>query len=146
MKYSFKKFLPLAGFVLLASPFLRADEPAVPPPPPPGEHHEHREEMRENAKRMAKELNLTADQQIQVEAIHKQTAEAMKAIHNDGSLSEDQKRAKGRELRKSAEDQVHALLTPEQQAKAKEMREKHGRHGGPGTPPAGTPPPPPPAT
>ena len=147
MKNPFKTLLPLAGLVLLASPLLRAEDPAgPPPPPPPGEHHERREEMKENAKKMAKELDLTATQEIQVEAIHKQTAEAMKAIHNDASLTEDQRRAKGRELRQSTETQIDAVLTPEQRVKAKALREKHGRHG-PGDhphgdkPPGGEPPP-----
>lgn len=129
MKNPFKTLLPLAGLVLLASPFLRAEDPAGPPPPAAGERHERREEMRDNAKKMAKELDLTATQEIQVEAIHKQTAEAMKAIHNDASLTEDQRRAKGRELRQSTETQVDAVLTPPQRVKAKAMREKHGRHG-----------------
>src|ERR1700709_437767 len=111
MKNSNKLFLPLAGFILLGSSLLRADEPAGPPPPPPGEHHERRDEMKENFRRMTKELNLTSDQQIQVEAIQKQTAEQLKTLHNDTSLSDDQRRAKGRELRKSTEDQIMAVLT-----------------------------------
>jgi Spy/CpxP family protein refolding chaperone len=131
MKILCKTLLPLAGLVLLASPVLRADEPDAPPPP---DRRERREDMRENAKKMAAELNLTADQQTQIEAIHKQTADAIKAMRADTSLSEDQKRAKGRELRKAAEEQVRAVLTPEQRAKAKELREKR-RQGGPGEPP-----------
>ncbi len=51
------------------------------------------------------------------------------------------KRAKAMELRKNAEEQVHAILTPEQQAKAKELREKHRQHAdqppATATPPAG---------
>ena len=144
MKNPLKTLLPLAGLVLLASPILRAEDPAGPPPPPPGEHRERREDMRENAKRMAKELDLTAEQQIQAEAIVKQSGEAMKALHNDASLNEDQKRAKMKELRKSNESQIDALLTPEQKVKAKAMREKHGGHG-PGDRPHKDKPPAPPA-
>lgn len=136
MKNLYKPLLPLAGLFLVSSLLHAADAPPSPPPGDKPERHERREEMRENAKEMAKELNLTADQQIQMEAIHKQTAESMKALHNDASLSEDQKRAKGRELRKTTEDQVQALMTPEQKVKAKALREKHGRHG-PGDKPHG---------
>jgi len=132
MKNLSKTFLPLAGFVLLGSVYLRAEEPAgtPPPPPPPGEHRERREDMRENAQKMAKELNLTADQQTQIEAIRKQTKESVKAVHNDTSLTADQKRDKGRELLKAGKEQERAILTPEQQAKAKELGDKHGRRGG----------------
>jgi len=138
MKILRPTLLPLAGLTLFLSPLLRAEDPAG--PPPPGERHERREEMRDNAKQMAKDLNLTADQQIQVEAIHKQTAESLKALHKDTSLTDDQRRTKGRELRKSTEEQVDAILTPEQRVKAKELRAKRGRHG-PGDRPPGEAPP-----
>ena len=150
MKNLSKVFLPLAGFVLMGTSLLQADDSAgspPPPPPPPGEHRERREE---NAQKMAKELNLTPDQQTQIEAIRKQTREAVKGVRNDASLSDDQKHAKTRELMKAGEEQVRAILTPEQQAKAKELRAKHGRHApGDGSPPPPTgetpPPPAPPA-
>lgn len=134
---------------MIASPFVRAEEPAAgtPPPPPPGEkgeRREHRQDMRENAEKMAKELNLTAEQQTQIEAIRKQTRESLKAIKNDASLNEDQKRDKGREIWKSSADQENAILTPEQQVKAKAMREKRGHHGPGDRPPGEAPPPPPP--
>ena len=138
MKNRSKIFLPLTGFLFLGSVGLRAEEPAgTPPPPPSSERRERREDMRENAQKMAKELNLTADQQIQMEAIRKQTRDAVKAVRNDASLSEDQKREKGRELLKTGKDQERAILTPEQQAKAKELQGKHGRRG-----PGERPPPP----
>ena len=132
MKNSFKLILSLTGLVLLAAPVLRADEPVTPPADQPDRHEwrkEHRGEMRERFQHMAKELNLTADQQAQAEGIFKQTGDAVKVLHADPSLTEDQKHAKMQELRKSTRDQLHALLTPEQQAKAKELRAKHGRHG-----------------
>ena len=142
MKNFSKLILALAGLALLAAPALRAaDAPEAPPPGDKPDRHERREEMRENLKKMAKELNLTADQQSKIEAIHQQAREALKALHDDTTLSEDQKHAKMKELRKSTEDQVHALLTPEQQAKAKELREKHGRHGDKGDKPGGEKPP-----
>jgi Spy/CpxP family protein refolding chaperone len=148
MKNLNKTLLPLAGILILGSTLLRADEPAdsPPPPPPPGEHHGHHGEMRENADKMAKELNLTAEQQTQIEAIRKQTWESIKAVHNDATLTDDQKQAKTRDLRKAGMDQERAVLTPEQQAKAKELRAKHGHHGPDGPPPGEAPPPPPPAT
>ncbi len=148
MKNPIKTLLPLAGLLLLGTVFLRADEPAAtpPPPPPPGGHHERHGEMKGDPAKMAKELNLTADQQTQIEAIHKQNRESLKAIRNDSTLTDDQKKDKARELRKTGMDQERAILTPEQQAKAKTLQGKHGHHGpDDGPPPDGKAPPPPPA-
>ena len=132
MKNPLKLILFLAGLALLAAPVLRADEPAAPPADQPAcrdWRQGRRAEMRERFQRMTKELNLTADQQAQAEAIFKQTGDAFKALRNDAALTGEQKRAKMQDLRKGTRDQLHALLTPEQQAKAKELRAKHGRHG-----------------
>lgn len=132
MKSLPRLILSLAGCALLATPALRADEPTVPPADKPDRQerrHERREDLRENLQKMAKELDLTADQQAKIEAIHKQTFEARKAVQDDTTLSDEQKKEKMMALRKSTEEQVHALLTPAQQAKAKALREKRGRHG-----------------
>ncbi|HEY4246888.1 MAG TPA: hypothetical protein VGM64_08530 [Lacunisphaera sp.] len=151
MKNPSKTLLPLAGILLLGTAFLRAEEPAAtpPPPPPPGEHHDHHREMRGDLAKMAKELNLTPEQQTQIEAIRKQNWESLKAIRSDSTLTDDQKRDKAREIRKSGMQQEWTILTPEQQAKAKTLQGKHGHHapddGSPPPPPGGEAPPPPPA-
>ena len=53
----------------------------------------------------------------------------MKAVREDSSLSEDQKRTKMKSIHESLHDQINAVLTPEQQAKFKQMQhdqmEKH---------------------
>jgi len=129
MKKRYSPLLPFAGFVLLAATVLQAEEPAA-SPSPPARHREHRDDMRENFRKMAKELDLTADQKIQMEAIRKQTGESLKALHADASLTDDQKRDKVRELRKSNEEQIRALLTPEQKTKARAFRENNGHRRG----------------
>jgi protein CpxP len=144
MKNHFKIFLSLAGLALAVVPALRADEPAAPPAPPapPADQsgrHAHREEMREHFQKMVQDLNLTADQQAKAEVIFKQTGQELRALHDDTTLTQDEKRAKMKELRRSNEQQIHALLTPEQQAKAKELRQQR-RSQGEQTPPT-TPPP-----
>jgi Spy/CpxP family protein refolding chaperone len=141
MRNSLKFILSLAGLVWLAAPALRADEPAAPPADKPDRHEwrqDRRAEIRERFQHMTKELDLTTDQQARAEIIFNQTGDALKTLGDDTSLSGDQKRAKVKDLRKSTRDQLHALLTPEQQAKAKELRGKHGRHGD--QPPAEKPP------
>lgn len=133
MKNLYRPLFPIAGFVVLAATVLRAEEPSAAPATPPAEQREHHgrgDEMRENAKAMARELNLTADQQTQVEAIRKETREAIKALRDDTSLDKERRRTKARDLLKSSEERISGVLTPEQKAKAKELRQKHGRRGG----------------
>jgi periplasmic protein CpxP/Spy len=53
----------------------------------------------------------------------------MKAVREDSSLSQEQRRTKMNSIHESFHDQINAVLTPEQQAKFEQMRkeqmEKH---------------------
>jgi Spy/CpxP family protein refolding chaperone len=118
MKKFYQVVVPLAGLVLLTSTALRADDSSA----PSRNRAERREEMRENADKLAKELNLTPEQQAQVATIHQQTAESIKTMRSDPTLTEEQKRAKARDLRKASHLQVRALLTPDQREKEKDLR------------------------
>ena len=73
------------------------------------------------------DLKLTAEQRAQMQEIQKHTQEQMKAVHNDGSLTAEQKRAKVREIQRSQDQQVKGVLTPEQyqryQRRARDRRE-----------------------
>lgn len=95
--------LPLVAF---------AGSPAPGPggnPPGPGGHFE----------KMAKELNLTAEQKPKVESLMKEQHEKMKALHEE------------------THEKLKQLLTPEQAAKLDKMKEEHkqrwkNRRGQPG--------------
>jgi hypothetical protein len=65
--------------------------------------------------RLKDKLSLTDDQVTKVQAILKAQMEAGQKIRDDDSLSDDDKRAKGRDLMKSTHDQIRALLTADQQ-------------------------------
>ena len=122
--------LSLAVLALAAAPVLRAeDPPATPPADQPAGHHARRDELREHYQRMVKDLNLTSDQQAKAEAILKQTGDELRALRADTTLTPDQRHAKAKDLRRGAEEQIHALLTPDQQAKAKALREQHRQQG-----------------
>lgn len=82
--------------------------------------HRHRQGM----KKMAEKLNLTADQQAKLKPIFQQTREQARGIRNDTSLAPDQKKAKMKELHENTMAQVNGILTPEQQAQWKQMREE----------------------
>jgi Spy/CpxP family protein refolding chaperone len=84
-------------------------------------HHRHRGLNKDRMDKMAKELNLTADQQSKLKDMHKNFDDQRKAIKDDQSLNKDQKQAKMKDLREQMHSQMLGILTPEQQAKMKEM-------------------------
>lgn len=104
--------------------------------------------------RMETALGLTPEQSEKLKAVFEAQRPAMDAIRNDNTLSQEDRRAKMQELRKTMEPQIAAILTPEQQKKWEEeranMRQRGGgggggNGGGPGGggPGGGNPPPPP---
>lgn len=78
---------------------------------------------------LSEKLNLTDDQKAKLKPILQDQMRQMKAVHEDSSLSEEQKQAKAKSIHESFHDQINAVLTPEQQAKFKQMTqaqmEKH---------------------
>ena len=89
----------------------------------------------ERLKMLTEKLSLTADQQEKVKAIFEKYAPQMKDLMSKGreNLTE-QDRTKMHELMKSQNDEINAILTPEQQEKMKAMHqkgpgEKGGKHG-----------------
>lgn len=94
-----------------------------------GEHHEMSPEA--HLQMLSEKLNLTDDQKAKIKPILENQSQQMKAIHEDSSLSEDQKKAKMKALHESMHSQMKDILTPEQQAKLKEMsHEGMGKHMG----------------
>lgn len=96
----------------------------------------------ERVKHMKETLGLSDDQATKLQAIFQKNADAAKALRDDTSLSQEDRRAKFGEMMKSTREEVDAVLTPEQKEKWKaEMEKRRGQHGpgGPGAPGAGGP-------
>ena len=74
---------------------------------------------------LTEKLNLTDDQKAKVKPILESQAQQMKAVHEDASLSQEQRKSKMKAIHESTHDQINAVLTPEQQAKWKQMRQEH---------------------
>ena len=72
--------------------------------------------------RVAKKLGLTDEQKNQLKAGRAKTAEAVKGIRVDASLTHDQKKAKIRSTVQTARTEARGVHTPEQQNQLKEMR------------------------
>src|SRR6266851_4637471 len=87
-------------------------------------------------KMLTETLNLTDDQQAKLKPILEDESKQMKAVHDDTSLAPVDRRAKMKELHASSTDKINAVLTPDQQAKWKQMKqelmEKHKEMKGQG--------------
>ena len=71
---------------------------------------------------VAKQLNLTADQQEKLKAIRKSQHEEMKALKENTSLTAEQQKAKRAELHKKYADQSTAIYTPAQKEQMEKMK------------------------
>ena len=72
--------------------------------------------------KMKTDLNLTDDQVAKIQEQRKTSMEKMKAIRENSSLSEDQKREELMDLHKSMHDSMNKILTADQIKKRDEMR------------------------
>ena len=75
------------------------------------------------------ELNLTAEQNVKLQANRADFKLKMDAIDNNTSLTEEQKRTQKEALRKEQRAAMESILTPEQRAK---MAQSRGHKGGEG--------------
>jgi Spy/CpxP family protein refolding chaperone len=128
------------GALLACSSSLRAADTNTPAGTPPA--GERGPGMRGGRPDLAKTLDLTEDQKPKVAAIMKEAGEKRKALREDTSLSQEDKRAKAKALQADTTAQMKAVLTADQFAKYEKMGPGMRRNappaGGPGT---ATPPP-----
>jgi periplasmic protein CpxP/Spy len=73
---------------------------------------------------LTKKLNLSSDQQTKVKGILDQQQTEFQSMHQDSSMSRQDRHAKMMDLRKSTDDQIRAVLNPDQQKKFDNMRQK----------------------
>lgn len=73
---------------------------------------------------------IAADVQGKIEAIKKEAEPKVKAIRKDDSLTEDVKKEKIKEINKKKGEDINALLSKEQKAKIKEIKERLKKEGG----------------
>ncbi len=123
--------LLLAAVVYTVVPFASAqdngsndqqsDTAGAPPEHGRGGHFdpEKRTEM------LTKQLKLTSDQQPKVLDILKSAQSQMQSLRSDSSVSQDDRRSKMMEIHKTSDDQIRALLDPNQQKKWDAMQSKH---------------------
>ncbi|HEY1656769.1 MAG TPA: hypothetical protein VGG14_00365 [Candidatus Sulfotelmatobacter sp.] len=99
----------------------------------PAEHRgPHHMDPAKRTEMLTKHLNLTSDQQSKVMDMFKGEQSQMESLRSDSSLSQDDRRSKMMEIRKATNDQVRAVLDPDQQKKFDTMQSQHqwGHHEG----------------
>jgi Spy/CpxP family protein refolding chaperone len=93
-----------------------------------------------NLERLTKQLDLTPDQVSQIKSIYADAGAQMKALHEDTTTAQADKRQKMFSIRRDSHERFLGVLTPDQKTKFEafeaKMREHRGGHGpGPGGPP-----------
>lgn len=79
--------------------------------------------------RLTRELSLNAEQEAKLKAIAESVAPQIKALHEDASVSPEDRHAKMKALLDNAEAQLRPLLTPDQGKKLDEIKAKWREHG-----------------
>jgi periplasmic protein CpxP/Spy len=108
---------------------------------PPERGHGHFDPQR-MTDRLTKELNLTSDQQTKVLDILKSQQSQTESLHSDTSLSQQDRRQKMMDIRKSSDEQIRGTLNPDQQKKWDAMQSQHHpwhEHGQQSAPPSSNP-------
>lgn len=95
----------------------------------------------ERLQRMTQMLNLTGDQQQKIRPILDNESQQMQTLHQDTSMSREDRVAKMRSIRESTMTQITPILTPDQQKKWQGMQNRRMEHQG-GMAPQGAAPPP----
>jgi periplasmic protein CpxP/Spy len=75
-------------------------------------------------KMLTEKLNLTEDQQAKLKPVLEDQSKQIKAIHDDASLAPADKQAKMKEVHESSTEKINAILTPDQKAQWKQMRQE----------------------
>jgi protein CpxP len=131
--------LVAAGLISIAAPFATAqDSPSNNQQSAPSQdhgrwHHGH-EDPAQRTQELTKQLKLTPDQQTKVQDALQAEQSQMESLHQDSSLSQEDRHSKMMEIHKSTDEQIRGLLDASQQKKWDEMQAKreqwmHNRHG-----------------
>ncbi len=74
---------------------------------------------------LTKALNLTPTQQSQIKSLLEQRYSQLKALHEDTSMSVENRKEKAKEIFKETHEKIMATLTPEQKEKMQQIRKHH---------------------
>jgi periplasmic protein CpxP/Spy len=119
--------LALTGALMITGSAAFAQSDTAPnTQPATGEHH--RLTADEQTARMAKELDLSADQVTQIKPILADRQQQMEALHQDQSTSSQDKMTKMKSLRDDSNAKIEAVLNDTQKQKFEQMQAKQQQH------------------
>jgi Spy/CpxP family protein refolding chaperone len=124
-----------AGVISVTAPLATAQSNDSPPPnnqqPAQGNGgwHHGPPDPAQRTKELTEKLKLTSDQQTKVQDILQSEHSQMESLHQDNSLSQQDRRAKMMDIRKNSDTQIRALLDSNQQKKWDEMQAKREQWG-----------------
>ena len=118
-----------AGLISIAAPFAAAQDSQsngqqTPPSQDNGMRRHGPPDPAQRTAELTKKLNLTSDQQGKVQDALQTEHSQMESLHQDTSLSQQDRRAKMMEIHKSTDAQIRGLLDSTQQKKWDEMQAK----------------------
>ena len=117
--------LATAGLISIA-PFATAqDNPSNNQPSAPAQEHGRwhgHEDPAQRTAELTKKLKLTSDQQTKVQDALQSEHSQMESLHQDSSLSQQDRHTKMMEIHKSTDGQIRGLLDADQQKKWDEMQ------------------------
>ena len=119
----------LGAFLALAANLVSAQAPeAAPPPPPPGGWHHGPMDPASAAQHLARRLDLSAEQQTQVQNILTEEQAQHKALDANTTITHQQFLAQSKTLHEASEAKIQALLNESQKAEYAKMmaRRPHG--------------------
>jgi protein CpxP len=121
--------LAAAGLISIAAPFATAQNSLSPSNKQPsptaqdkGGRHHGPPDPAERTRELTKHLKLNSDQQTKVQDALVSQRSQMVSLHQDTSLSQQDRRGKMMEIRKSTDEQIRGLLDSNQQKKWDEMQ------------------------
>ena len=123
--------LATTALVTIPNTILAADETAEAPKGERARGERARQDPEARLKMMTEKLALNEEQQGKIKAIFEKNAAQIKELRAKGRQNlTDEDRTKLREITKAQNQEVAAVLTPEQKEKYKELRAEGGRAGG----------------
>ncbi|HEY6251441.1 MAG TPA: hypothetical protein VI685_15900 [Candidatus Angelobacter sp.] len=118
-----KRAMLISAMALLLLPWMASAQTGAAPDDQQNDQAKRQQNQRRFAM-LAQKLNMTDDQKKQWAEINRETGQKVRGVRQDDSLNEQQMQAQLREVHKQHDQQILAILNPEQQADLKSFWEE----------------------